>query len=110
MKQLGTLVNKDFEAIRKGGLYDTTPNGGTLHNIEDGKSPNEKVKEQDEEILPDAEPPKSAFSVDEAEKQKEAAQSAVREQREAEASDATMAEEEAPKAAEVFSVDGSEQL
>jgi hypothetical protein len=111
MKQLGSLVNKDFDAIRKGGLYDNTPNGGTLHNIEDGKPPNEKIKEQDEEILPDAfEPPKPAFSVDEAEKQKEAGEAAVREQREAEEGDTTMAEPEPEAPAEVFSVDGSEQL
>ena len=49
--------------------------------------------------------------MDEADKKQAQEQAAVREQIEAEAGDATMSEPEAPKApAEVFSVDGSEQL
>ena len=48
--------------------------------------------------------------MDEAEKQKEAGEAAVREQREAEEGDTTMAEPEPEAPAEVFSVDGSEQL
>ena len=107
MKQLGKMVNKDFEAIRKGGLYDTTPAGGSLHNISDPKTPKQKLEEVDPEELPDADPPKPVFGVEEAEKKEQDTQAEAQANRDAEATDADMSEPTPREKAEgVFQVDG----